>query len=168
MKTGEPMPVKKEAGDSVVAGTLNTSGAFTFKATKVGYETMLAPIVKMGEEAQGRRAPIQALADKISSVFVPIVLVIAFVSLGAWLVIGSQYLGFPQALSFGLVSFVGVLVIACPCALGLATPTAIIVGVGKGAREGILVKDAATLEKLHKVNTVVVDKTGTLTLGKPT
>jgi len=167
MITGEPMPVKKEAGDSVVAGTLNTSGAFTFKATKVGSETMLAHIVKMVEEAQGSRAPIQALADKISGVFVPIVLVIAFVSLGAWLAIGSQYLGFPQALSFGLVSFVGVLVIACPCALGLATPTAIIVGVGKGAREGILVKDAATLEKLHKVRVIIMDKTGTITRGKP-
>jgi len=167
MITGEPMPVKKEVGDLVVAGTMNTSGAFTFKATKVGSETMLAHIVKMVEEAQGSRAPIQALADKISGVFVPIVLVIAFVSLAAWLIIGSQYLGFPQALSFGLVSFVGVLVIACPCALGLATPTAIIVGVGKGAREGILVKDAATLEKLHKVRVIIMDKTGTITRGKP-
>src|SRR3989339_713172 len=141
MITGEPMPVKKEAGDSVVAGTINTSGSFTFKAMKVGSETMLAPLVKMVEEAQGSKAPIQALADKISGVFVPIVLVIAFVALGAWLAIGTQYLGFSQALSFGLVSFVGILVIACPCALGLATPTAVIVGVGKGAREGILIKD---------------------------
>ena len=122
----------------------------------------------MVEDAQGSRAPIQALADKISAVFVPIVLVIAFLTLGTWLIVGSQYLGFSQALSFGLVSFVGILVIACPCALGLATPTAIIVGVGKGAKEGILIKDAATLEKLHKVNTVVVDKTGTITKGKPT
>jgi Cu2+-exporting ATPase/Cu+-exporting ATPase len=167
MVTGEPMPVKKVAGDSVVAGTLNTSGSFTFKATKVGSETMLAHIVKMVEEAQGSKAPIQALADKISSVFVPIVLVIAFVTLLVWVGVGSSYLGFAQALSFGLVSFVGILVIACPCALGLATPTAIIVGVGKGAREGILIKDASTLEKLHKVTTVVVDKTGTLTRGKP-
>ena len=165
--TGEPMPVKKKVGDSVVAGTVNTTGSFTFKATKVGSETLLAHIIKMVEEAQGSRAPIQALADKISGVFVPIVLVIAFLSLGVWLLIGSPYLGFAQALSYGLVSFVGVLVIACPCALGLATPTAIIVGVGKGAGEGILVKDAATLEKLHKVNVVVVDKTGTLTRGKP-
>lgn len=168
MVTGEPMPVQKKIGDSVVSGTLNTSGSFTFKATKVGSETLLAQIIKMVEDAQGSRAPIQALADKISAVFVPIVLVIAFLTLGAWLVIGSQYLGFSQALSFGLVSFVGILVIACPCALGLATPTAIIVGVGKGAKEGILIKDAATLEKLHKVNTVVVDKTGTITKGKPT
>lgn len=167
MVTGEPMPVKKKSGASVVAGTINTSGVFTFKATKVGAETLLAQIIKMVEEAQGSKAPIQALADKISSVFVPIVLVIAVLALDAWLLIGTQYLGFSQALSYGLVSFVGILVIACPCALGLATPTAIIVGVGKGAREGILVKDAATLEKLHKVNTVVVDKTGTLTRGKP-
>ena len=121
----------------------------------------------MVEEAQGSKAPIQALADKISGIFVPIVLVIALLTLGTWLIVGSQYLGFSQAFSFGIVSFVGVLVIACPCALGLATPTAIIVGVGKGAREGILIKDAATLEKLHKVNTLVVDKTGTITIGRP-
>lgn len=168
MVTGEPMPAQKKVGDSVVSGTINTSGSFTFRATKVGSETLLAQIIKMVEDAQGSKAPIQALADKISSVFVPIVLVIAFLTLGAWLIFGSQYLGFSQALSFGLVSFVGILVIACPCALGLATPTAIIVGVGKGAKEGILIKDAATLEKLHKVNTVVVDKTGTITKGKPT
>jgi Cu2+-exporting ATPase/Cu+-exporting ATPase len=168
MITGEPMPAQKKIGDFVVAGTINTSGSFTFKATKVGSETLLAQIIKMVEDAQGSKAPIQALADKISAVFVPIVLVIAFLTLGAWLIVGSRYLGFSQALSSGLVSFVGILVIACPCALGLATPTAIIVGVGKGAREGILIKDAATLEKLHKVNTVVVDKTGTITKGKPT
>jgi Cu+-exporting ATPase len=167
MVTGEPMPVEKKVGDSVVAGTMNTNSTFTFKATKVGSETLLAHIIKMVEEAQGSKAPIQALADKISSVFVPIVLVISFVSLGAWLLIGTSYLGFSQALSYGLTAFVGILVIACPCALGLATPTAIIVGVGKGAKEGILIKDAATLEKLHKVNTIVVDKTGTITKGKP-
>jgi len=167
MITGEPMPVQKNAGDTVVGGTLNTTGSFTFRATKVGQETMLARIIKMVEEAQGSRAPIQALADKISSVFVPVVLVLAFVALGAWLLIGTPYLGFAQALSLGLVSFVSILVIACPCALGLATPTAIIVGVGKGAKEGILIKDAATLEKLHKVNVVVMDKTGTITKGRP-
>ncbi len=168
MVTGEPMPVQKKVGDTVVAGTMNTSGSFTFKATKVGSETLLAQIIKMVEDAQGSKAPIQALADKISSVFVPVVLVIAFLALGAWLFFGIGALGFSQALSYGLVSFVGILVIACPCALGLATPTAIIVGVGKGAKEGILVKDAATLEKLHKVDTVIVDKTGTITIGKPT
>ena len=168
MVTGEPMPAEKKVGDNVVAATINTNGSFTFKATKVGGETLLAQIIKMVEEAQGSRAPIQALADKISSVFVPIVLIISFVTLCLWLLIGTQYLGFSQALSFGLVSFVGILVIACPCALGLATPTAIIVGVGKGAKEGILIKDARTLEKLHKVDTVIVDKTGTITIGKPT
>lgn len=168
MVTGESMPVQKKISDSVVSGTINTSGSFTFKATKVGSETLLAQIIKMVEDAQGSKAPIQALADKISSIFVPIVLVIAFLTLLAWLIVGSQYLEFSQALSFGLVSFVGILVIACPCALGLATPTAIIVGVGKGAKEGILIKDAATLEKLHMVDTVIVDKTGTITIGKPT
>ncbi len=167
MVTGEPMPVEKRVGDIVVAGTINTSGSFVFKATKVGSETLLAQIIRMVGEAQGSRAPIQALADKISSVFVPIVLILAVLTLGGWLLLGSGPLGFSQALSYGLVSFVGILVIACPCALGLATPTAIIVGVGKGAREGILIKDAATLEKLHKVTAVVMDKTGTITKGKP-
>jgi Cu+-exporting ATPase len=167
MLTGEPMPIEKQRGDSVAAGTMNTSGAFTFRATKVGSETMLAHIIKMVGEAQGSKAPIQALADKISAVFVPIVIVLSFLSLGAWLVFGIPTLGFSHALSFGLVSFVSILVIACPCALGLATPTAIIVGVGKGAKEGILIKDAATLEKLHKVTTIIVDKTGTITKGKP-
>lgn len=167
MVTGEIMPTQRKVGDNVVAGTINTTGAFTFKATKIGSETLLAHIIKMVEEAQGSKAPIQALADKISSIFVPITLAISFVTLGAWLFFATGPLGFAQALSYGLVSFVGVLVIACPCALGLATPTAIIVGVGKGAREGILIKDAATLEKLHKVDTVIVDKTGTITIGKP-
>jgi Cu+-exporting ATPase len=167
MVTGEPMPVKKSSGDLVLAGTINTSGHFSFQASKVGAATMLGQIIKMVEEAQGTKAPIQALADKISAVFVPIVLVLAFVTLGIWLSVGVNYFGFAQSLSYGLVSFVSILVIACPCALGLATPTAIIVGVGKGAQAGILVKDAATLEKLHQVNTVVLDKTGTLTRGKP-
>lgn len=167
MVTGESMPTQKSIGDNVVSGTINTNGSFIFKATKIGKETMLAQIIKMVEDAQGSRAPIQALADKISSVFVPSVLVIAFLTLGSWLLFAVGPLGFSQALSFGLVSFVGVLVIACPCALGLATPTAIIVGVGKGAKEGILIKDATVLEELHKVNTIVVDKTGTITVGKP-
>jgi Cu2+-exporting ATPase/Cu+-exporting ATPase len=168
MITGESMPVQKKSGDTVVAATINTSGSFTFHATKVGSETLLAHIIKMVESAQGSKAPIQALADKISSIFVPIVLVMALLTLATWLIIGTEPLGFSQALSFGLLSFVGVLVIACPCALGLATPTAIIVGAGKGAQEGILIKDATTLEKLHSVDTVVIDKTGTLTEGKPT
>ncbi len=168
MVTGEPMPVKKKMGDNVASGTINTNGHFIFKATKVGSETLLAQIIKMVEDAQGSKAPIQALADKISSVFVPIVIVISFAALISWIIFGAGTLGISAALSYGLVSFVGVLVIACPCALGLATPTAIIVGVGKGAGEGILVKDAATLEELHKVDTVVFDKTGTITIGKPT
>jgi Cu2+-exporting ATPase/Cu+-exporting ATPase len=167
MITGEPIPVEKTINSSVVSGTINTSGTFNFKATKVGSETLLAHIIHMVEEAQGSKAPIQALADKISAIFVPIVLVIAFLSFGGWMYFGIPTLGFSQALSYGLTSFVAVLVIACPCALGLATPTAIIVGVGKGAKEGILVKDAATLETLHKANVVVVDKTGTITKGKP-
>lgn len=167
MITGESMPVEKTVKSKVVAGTVNTTGTFVFEATHVGAETLLFQIITMVQEAQESRAPIQALADKISAVFVPIVLVIAVVTLLAWLGIGTHVLGFSQALSYGLVSFVGVLVIACPCALGLATPTAIIVGVGKGAQEGILIKDAATLEKLHHVDTVVFDKTGTITKGKP-
>ncbi len=167
MITGESIPVRKNPGDKVIGGTFNTSGSFTFKATKIGSETILAHILKMVETAQGSKAPIQALADTVSSIFVPIVLGIAVTSLLTWLTIGTFFLGFPQALSLGIVAFVSVLVIACPCALGLATPTAIIVGVGKGAKEGILIKDAATLEKLHKVHTLVVDKTGTITKGKP-
>ena len=167
MITGEPMPVSKTLTSPVVAGTLNTTGSFTFKATKVGSETMLARIIKLVQDAQGSKAPIQGLADKISAVFVPVVLGIAILTLITWLVVGTSALGFSQALSYGLLCFIGILVIACPCALGLATPTAIIVGVGKGAGAGILIKDAATLERLHHVNTVVLDKTGTLTEGKP-
>ncbi len=167
MITGEPMAVQKKAGDFVVAGTLNTKGHFIFKATKVGSETLLAGIIRMVANAQGSKAPIQGLADKISSVFVPVVLVFAVLVFGAWLFFGIPTLGLAQALSYGLTSFVGILIIACPCALGLATPIAVIVGVGKGAQEGILIKDAATLQKLHAVDTVVVDKTGTITKGKP-
>lgn len=168
MVTGEPIPVKKEISDLVIAGTLNTNGYFIFEATKIGKDTLLSQIIKMVEEAQGSKAPIEALVDKVSSIFVPAVLVVASLSLIVWLIVGSKFLGFQQALSFGILSFVSVLVIACPCALGLATPTAIIVGVGKGARNGILIKDAATLENLYKIDTLVLDKTGTITLGKPT
>lgn len=167
MITGEPIPVEKNIGAQVVAGTINTTGSFNFKATKVGSETLLSHIIKMVEDAQGSRAPIQALADKISSVFVPVVLVLAVIAFGVWMYFGIPIFGFSKALSFALTSFVGILVIACPCALGLATPTAIIVGVGKGAKEGILVKDAAALETLHKANVIVMDKTGTITKGKP-
>ena len=167
MITGESIPTDKEVGDLVIGSTINKQGNFKMTALKVGSETMLAQIVKMVEDAQGSRAPIQALADKISAVFVPMVLGIAFVSLSSWLIFGIPALGSSMAISYGLLSFVGVLVIACPCALGLATPTAIIVGVGKGAENGILVKDAESLEVLSKVDTVVFDKTGTITNGKP-
>ncbi len=167
MITGEFMPVSKKTGDSVVGGTINKQGHFIFKATKVGSQTLLSRIVKMVEEAQGSKAPIQNLADKVSAVFVPAVLVIALVSLSAWLIVGSQYMATQTAFSLGLLSFVSVLIIACPCALGLATPTAIIVGVGKGALNGILIKNAESLEKLRLITTLVVDKTGTLTYGRP-
>lgn len=165
--TGESLPIEKTVGNKVMAGTINTTGSFNFEATKVGSDTMLAQIISLVEEAQGSKAPIQALADKISAIFVPVVLILSFIALAVWLIIGTPVFGFSQALSYGLVSFVGILVIACPCALGLATPTAIIVGVGKGAKEGILIKDATTLEKLHQVNVLVADKTGTITKGKP-
>lgn len=167
MITGESIPVDKKTGDTVIGATFNKQGSFRFEATRIGSDTVLAQIVAMVEEAQGSKAPIQALADKISSIFVPVVIAISFASLILWLTIGAAYLGFATALSFGILSFVGVLVIACPCALGLATPTAIIVGVGKGAEYGILVKNAEALEKLSSVDTVVMDKTGTITSGKP-
>ena len=167
MVTGEPIPVDKNIGDLVVGATINKQGNFRFSATKVGSDTLLSQIIKMVEEAQGSKAPIQALADKISSIFVPVVLGIAGLTLLMWLTVGTSALGFSVALSYGILSFVGILVIACPCALGLATPTAIIVGVGKGAEYGILIKNAEALEKLSKVDTIVLDKTGTITKGKP-
>lgn len=168
MVSGEPLPVDRTVGDSVVGGTINRQGAIRFRATKVGSDTLLSQIVRMVEEAQGSKAPIQKLVDRVSAVFVPTVLAIAVVSLVVWLVFVSRFMPLPDAFSLGLMAFVGILVIACPCALGLATPTAIIVGVGRGARDGILVKDAATLEKLGQVTTVAFDKTGTVTEGKPT
>ncbi|MFZ1626795.1 MAG: heavy metal translocating P-type ATPase, partial [Candidatus Moraniibacteriota bacterium] len=167
MITGESMPADKKSGDIVIGATLNKQGSFTFVATKVGSDTMLSQIIRMVEEAQGSKAPIQAMADKISSIFVPTVLAIALLALLAWIIIGSAFIGQSLAISYGILSFVGVLVIACPCALGLATPTAIIVGVGKGAEYGILVKDAESLELLNRVDTVVLDKTGTITKGQP-
>ncbi len=167
MLTGEPVPVEKKAGDQVAAGTVNTTGAFTFRAAKVGADTLLAHIIKQVQEAQGSKAPVQALADRIAAVFVPVVLGLAVLALALWLGVGTAPLGLAHALSLGLAAFVSILVIACPCALGLATPTAIIVGVGQGAREGILIRDAETLERLHQVDTVVVDKTGTITKGRP-
>lgn len=167
MVTGESIPIDKIAGDQVIGGTINKQGALKVKATKIGADTLLAAIIKMVEQAQGSRAPIQKVADSISSIFVPAVLVIAVVAFVVWVVVGSQFMPMTEAVTLGMLAFVGILVIACPCALGLATPTAIIVGVGRGAQNGILIKNAESLEKLHKVNTLVVDKTGTITRGKP-
>lgn len=162
MVTGESIPVDKEKGDEVIGATLNTSGALKFKATRVGKDTVLSQIIKLVEEAQGSKAPIQRLADIVASYFVPSVIAAAVITFIVWLVWGPE-----PSLTFALVNFISVLIIACPCALGLATPTAIAVGTGKGAEKGILIKDAASLELAHKLNTVVFDKTGTLTRGEP-
>ncbi len=162
MLSGEPMPVIKSPGEKVFAGTINQKGSFQFEAHKVGSETMLAQIILMVQNAQGSKAPVQKLVDKISGIFVPVVMLIALVSLAAWVIFGGQN-GFTQ----GMLALVTVLVIACPCALGLATPTAIMVGVGKGASQGILIKDAESLEQSKKINAVILDKTGTITEGKP-
>ncbi|WP_372817064.1 heavy metal translocating P-type ATPase [Pedobacter sp.] len=162
MISGEPVAVSKNIGDQVFAGTINQKGSFRFVAQKVGGETMLAQIIKMVQDAQGSKAPVQKLVDKIAGIFVPIVIGIALLTLVIWILVGGE-----NALTQGMLAMVTVLVIACPCALGLATPTAIMVGVGKGAENGILIKDAEALELGHKVNAVVLDKTGTLTKGKP-
>jgi len=162
MLSGEPVPVLKNENNKVFAGTINQKGSFQFKADKVGSETMLAQIIKMVQDAQGSKAPIQKLVDKIASIFVPIVIIIAIASFIVWNIFGGDN-GFTQ----GLLALITVLVIACPCALGLATPTAIMVGVGKGAEKGILIKDAESLELAKKVNAIILDKTGTITEGKP-
>lgn len=162
MLTGESIPVTKIIGDQVIGATINKSGSFTFRATKVGKETALAQIIRMVNEAQGSKAPIQRIVDVISAYFVPVVLIMATVSAIVWYFIGPE-----PALIFSLTTFIAVLIIACPCALGLATPTAIMVGTEKGAENGVLIKDAASLEKAHKTKTVVLDKTGTITEGKP-
>jgi P-type Cu+ transporter len=167
MVTGEPVPVDKKPGDPVIGGTINKQGAFTFTASRVGEETVLARIIAMVEEAQGSKAPIQNIADRIAAVFVPAVLVIAAFTFIVWVTVGSAFLGFSSALSYGIMGMVGILVIACPCALGLATPTAIIVGIGKGAEYGILIRNAQSLETLSTIDTVVFDKTGTVTSGTP-
>src|SRR6266852_2270697 len=162
MVTGEPMPVEKTAGDKVIGGTLNTSGSFVMKAERVGSETMLAQIVKLVSEAQRSRAPMQRLADKVSGYFVPAVVAAAALAFLGWALFGSE-----PRLANGLVAAVAVLIIACPCALGLATPMSIMVAVGRGAHAGVLVRNAEALETLAKVDTLVIDKTGTLTEGKP-
>jgi Cu+-exporting ATPase len=164
MLTGEPLPVTKAAGDTVIGGTLNTTGVFRLRATKVGPDTVLQQIVRLVREAQGSKAPIQKLADRVSGIFVPIVLVIAVVTFVAWFSLSPP----ETRLGRAVLTSVSVLIIACPCALGLATPTAIMVGTGRGAQAGILIKGGAPLERLHEVNTVILDKTGTVTEGKPT
>lgn len=163
MISGEPVPVEKKSGDKVFSGTINQKGSFEFVAEKVGANTVLAQIIKLVKEAQGSKAPVQKLVDKIAAVFVPIVLGISILTFLVWIVTGGD-----QAFTHALLTSVTVLVIACPCALGLATPTAIMVGIGKGAENNILIKDAESLELAHRVNAVVLDKTGTITQGKPT
>ncbi|MBO3272094.1 heavy metal translocating P-type ATPase [Hymenobacter defluvii] len=163
MLTGESLPVEKKQGDNVFGATLNKTGSFRFRVSKLGADTMLAQIVKLVSDAQGSRAPIQRLADKISAVFVPVVIIIALLTFGLWFDLTPANLRLPLA----LVNFVAVLIIACPCALGLATPTAIMVGTGKGAEHGVLIRNAEALEKAYKVNTVLLDKTGTITRGEP-
>lgn len=162
MLSGEPVPVLKNENDKVFAGTINQKGSFQFRADKVGSETMLAQIIKMVQDAQGSKAPVQKLVDKIAGIFVPIVILIAIAAFIIWNVFGGD-----NAFTQGLLALITVLVIACPCALGLATPTAIMVGVGKGAEKGILIKDAESLELAKKVNAVILDKTGTITEGRP-
>ncbi len=162
MITGEPMPVTKRVGDEVIGATINKTGSFRFAATKVGGDTTLSQIMRMVEEAQGSKAPIQRLADRISGVFVPVVMALATITFLAWLFFGPE-----PAFTLALLNFVAVLIIACPCAMGLATPTSIMVGTGKGAERGILIKGGEALERAHKLTTVVLDKTGTLTKGEP-
>ena len=163
MLTGESLPVEKQPGDLVFGATLNKTGSLQFAVTKVGADTLLAQIVQLVEDAQGSRAPVQQLADRVSAVFVPVVIGVAVLALGLWLGLAPTATRWPLALN----SFVAVLIIACPCALGLATPTALMVGTGRGAAQGILIRSAEALEKAYRVDTVLLDKTGTLTLGEP-
>ncbi|HLH49717.1 MAG TPA: heavy metal translocating P-type ATPase, partial [Roseiarcus sp.] len=162
MVTGESLPVAKKPGDKAIGGSLNQSGAFILRADKVGADTMLAQIVRMVAEAQRSRAPIQRLADQVSGWFVPLVIAVALIAFAAWAAFGPE-----PRFAYGLVAAVSVLIIACPCALGLATPMSIMVGIGRGARAGVLIKNAEALERFERVDTLVVDKTGTLTEGKP-
>lgn len=162
MLSGEPLPVRKEAGSRVFAGTVNQRGSLRYRAEQVGEDTMLAQIIRLVQDAQGSRAPVQRLADRIAAVFVPTIIAVALLSFGAWLLLDPA-----EGFAHGMLALVTVLVIACPCALGLATPTAIMAGIGRGAGAGILIKDAETLETACRVDTVVLDKTGTLTEGRP-
>jgi Cu+-exporting ATPase len=162
MLTGEPMPVAKRAGDRVFGGTVNATGSFSFKATAVGKDTALAQIVRLVEEAQGTKAPVQRLADSVAGIFVPVVIALAIASFLVWWLVGPE-----PRLVYSTVAAVTVLVIACPCALGLATPTAIMVGTGRGAEAGILIRSGEALEAVERLDGIVFDKTGTLTIGKP-
>jgi len=162
MLSGEAIPVEKIKGEKVFSGTVNQKGSFNFIAEKVGSQTMLSNIIKMVQEAQGSKAPVQKQVDKIAGIFVPVVIAISILSFIIWIIFGNE-----NALTHGLLAMVTVLVIACPCALGLATPTALMVSIGKGAENGILIKDAESLESAHKINVVILDKTGTITEGKP-
>jgi len=162
MLSGEPIPVDKAPGDAVVGGTINRSGAFTFRAQKVGKDTVLAQIIRVVEQAQGSKAPVQRLADSIAAVFVPVVILIALITFALWMLLGPE-----PTFPYALTAFIAVLIIACPCALGLATPTAIMVGTGRGAELGILIKGGESLEKIKNVDTIVLDKTGTITRGQP-
>ncbi|MBI2123313.1 MAG: copper-translocating P-type ATPase, partial [Armatimonadetes bacterium] len=162
MLTGESIPIEKGPGNQAFGATMNKTGAFTFKATKVGTDTVLAQIIRLVQEAQGSKAPIQRLADRVASYFVPAVMGIAAATFVAWLILGPQ-----PPLTYALATFVAVLIIACPCALGLATPTAIMVGTGRGAEQGVLIKSGEALETAHRINTIILDKTGTITRGEP-
>lgn len=162
MVTGESIPVDKKIGSKVIGGTINKTGSFEFRVTKVGEESILGQIIKLVEEAQGSKAPIQKMADKVASVFVPVIIIIAILSFLGWM-----FTGLEDSFDRALINFISVLIIACPCALGLATPTALIVGMGKGAKKGILFKDGQSLETFHKINTIIFDKTGTITKGQP-
>lgn len=161
MVTGESVPVKKQPGDEVIGATINKTGSFKFRATRVGSDTVLAQIVQLVQQAQGSKAPIQRLADQVTGWFVPAVIAIALLTFIIWF-------NFTGNVTLALITTVGVLIIACPCALGLATPTSVMVGTGKGAENGILIKGAESLELAHKIQTIVLDKTGTITQGKPT
>ncbi|PIW70329.1 MAG: copper-translocating P-type ATPase [Ignavibacteriales bacterium CG12_big_fil_rev_8_21_14_0_65_30_8] len=162
MITGESIPVEKKINSKVIGGTINKNGSFEFKVTAIGNNSLLGQIIKMVEEAQGSKAPIQNLADKVASIFVPIVILIAIITFITWMIISNE-----SGMNTALINFVAVLIIACPCALGLATPTAIMVGTGKGAQNGILIKNGESLELAHKISTIIFDKTGTITEGKP-
>jgi P-type E1-E2 ATPase len=163
MITGEPIPVNKNKGDKVSSGTINGNQSFLMKAEKVGSDTLLAQIIHMVNDASRSRAPIQNLADKVSGYFVPVVVIISLITFAVWAIWGPE-----PAYVYALVNAIAVLIIACPCALGLATPMSVMVGVGKGAQNGVLIKNAEALEKMNKVNTLIIDKTGTITEGKPT